>query len=170
MATFQASFTVTESIDGTYLTLTDTSNYGADSTHNKTNFTSRVINVIRGDNINNTTTYNFPYTNSNNTIQDTYQINKDSDYAYSITLVLTESIGTQDTANNPVLGTQFTNLGIIQLLSILFSTGLNDTTIRDSVLWGYSLIQSAIQRASVGDISGANDIIQIALSETKMFN
>jgi hypothetical protein len=169
MATFAASFTVSQSIDGKTLTITDTSNYGADSSHNKTNFLNRQLIVIRGDNVNASTTYPWPYTNTDNSIQDTMTIGVDGDYAYSMTLQLTYEDSSLITATNPVLTSQFVTLNKIAMLALVQPCDCNDSSLIEAIGRVAASVDASIQRASTGDISGAEQLIQFAYDETLIY-
>lgn len=168
MATFAASFTASQSIDGKILTVTDTSNYGVDPSHTKANFLSRQLIVTRGDDVNTQITYNFPFTGTPDTTQDTYSLPQISqDYAYSITLKLVYQDGiTNFTATNPVLATQFTNLNKLQMLNQIQPCDCNDSALIDSIDKVNIATQAATQRSSVGDIAGAQQLISYAYDTT----
>lgn len=168
MATFSASFTASQSIDGKTITITDTSNYGVDSTHTKANFQSRQLIVTRGDNVNSSVTYNFPYTGTPDSTQDTYSLPTiTQDYSYSIMLKLTYQDGvTTFTSTNPVLATQYTNLNKLQMLNQVQPCDCNDSALIDSIDKVNIALQSASQRSSVGDISGAQQLISYAYDTT----
>jgi hypothetical protein len=169
MADFAVSFTASQTIDGKTLTYTDTSNYGADGGHHKTDFSGRQLKVIRGDDTTNTTVYDWPYTNTDDSTQDTFSIDITQDYAYSVTLVLTETGGTIDQTNNPVLTSQFVELNKLKMLNRIQPCDCNDRTLLDYIDKVNIALISATQKASVGDISGSNQVLQYAYETTKLF-
>lgn len=169
MATFAASFTASQSIDGKTLTFTDTSNYGVDSTHNKTNFVARMLLVYRGDDPNTLITYNFPYTGTPNDVQDTYVLSVLQDYSYSVTLQLTYADLSLITATNPVVTTQFIQLNRLLMLNMVQPCDCNDFGLLDSISKVNIALMSAVQRASVGDIGGSYQLLSYAYETTQLF-
>jgi hypothetical protein len=86
MPTFSQTFIPITSDDTNDLVITDTSVYD-NVNFPKTLFTNRTIQVTKSDST--STTYNFPYTNSNNSLQDQYAIGGFFDKDYAITILVT---------------------------------------------------------------------------------
>lgn len=158
---FTASFAAAQTIDGATLIITDTSNYGFDATHNKSNFTSRTLTITRGDTLS-PITYSFPYTNTNNAIQDTYSIAITQDYAYSITLTLVDTLSTNYVSSAPVIATEFTQLKKRKILSMIQPGGCNTTKLCQTVQMIDAAISAASNRAAAGDTGGAQTIVNYA--------
>lgn len=169
MAVFAASFTASQSINGATLIFTDTSNYGVDSTHNKTNFIARALLVVRGDNTGLTTTYNFPFTGTPNSTQDTFALTVTADYSYSVTLQLTYSDSSLFTANNPVVTEQFIILNKLTMLNMVQPCDCNDYSLLDAIDKINIALQSAVQRSSVGDTAGSYQLLSYAFETTQLY-
>lgn len=163
---FQAAFTASQSIDGKTLTFTDTSVYGG--TDPKSSFTARVLIITRSDDVNTPTTYDFPYTGTPDNIQDTFSLSIGKDYAYSVTMKLTNLSG-DITINNPVLTTQFIELNKLLMLNKIKPCDDNSSNLLDAITKTEIALLSATQRASTGDIFGAGQLLSYAWETTKKF-
>jgi hypothetical protein len=153
---FAASFTVKQSADGATVTLTDSTNYGDGGSFHKADFVSRTLYRTRGDTLVEET-LTFPYTNTNDSIQDTYVWTIDQDYVYSIRMVLVDNGTVTYTYTSPVVTTEFTNKKLRQLLSTVSTCGCNDNcSITQRIQCG---LDAATARTCAGDISEAQQII-----------
>lgn len=150
---FAASFTVTQSSDGQTVTLTDTSNYGDGGFYNKTDFAMRTLFVTRGDNTNSTSEIDFPYTNTNNSIQDTYAWMVTQDWVYSINMVLTDTSDVDYSYTAQVIISEFTNKKLKEILAEFSTCGCSDScNLTQKIQCG---LDSATARACAADISQA---------------
>ncbi len=153
---FAASFTVSQSVDGATVTLTDTTNYGDGGNFNKVDFASRTLYITRGDDLIEVTTP-FPYTNTNNSIQDTTTWTIDQDYVYSIRMVLIDNSMVEYTFVSQVITTEFTNKKLRQILSAFSSCGCeSNCRLAEKMQCG---IDAATARTCAGDISQAQQIM-----------
>ena len=154
---FAANFKLTQSIDGGTLTLSDLTNYGDSGSFNKADMTSRVLYITRADNLIEQTV-NFPYTNTTNSIIDTYVFVQDQDYVYSIRLVLTDNVATEFEYDAQIITTEFTLVKLRQLLS---EEGCgcncnNNCTLVQQIQCG---LDAASARTCAADISGAQQVL-----------
>jgi hypothetical protein len=154
---FLVAFTVTQSIDGATVTISDTSNYGTGGSFNKADMVSRTLYITRGDTLL-TTTIDFPYTNTTNSIIDTYSFTEDQDYVYSIRMVLTDNVAVEYTATNQVITTEYT---LKKLRTILSEEGCgcncnNNCALVQQIQCG---LDAASARTCAADISGAQQIL-----------
>lgn len=166
---FAASFTASQSIDGKTLTFTDTSNYGDGGTNHKTDFSARRLKVIRGDDISKTTTYDFPFTGTPDGTHDTFSLAITQDYAYSVTMELVHTGGDIVSVNNPVLTTQFIELNKLTMLNQVQPCDCNKFSLLDGIDKIQIALLSAVQRASTGDISGSNQLVQYAFEYSENY-
>jgi hypothetical protein len=154
---FLPAFSVTQSIDGTTVTVSDLSNYGTGGAFNKADMVSRVLYITRGDALISTTN-NFPYTNTTNSIVDTFVFTQDQDYVYSIRMVLTDNVAVEYTATNQVITTEYT---LKKLRTILSEEGCgcncnNNCALVQQIQCG---LDAASARTCAADISGAQQIL-----------
>lgn len=153
---FAASFSVSQSSDGATITLTDLTNYGDGGSFNKVDFTSRTLYITRGDDLVENTVP-FPYTNTNNSIQDTSTWAIDQDYVYSIRMVLIDNSSVQFTYTAQVVTNEFTNKKLRDILSSFSTCGCSDNCrLAEKIQCG---LDAAAARTCAGDISGAQQII-----------
>lgn len=170
MAGFIVSFTAIVGISGSPITFTDMSNYGEGGSYNKSNFTNRQLLVTRGDNPNSIITYAFPYTNSNNTIQDTFTLPIIEDYAYSVTLEMYYTPESNEYSwNSPVITEQFIRLNLLAMMAMIKPCDCNDFALLDSIIKINAALTSAEQRASAGDIQGAQAQLYYGFDETQIY-
>lgn len=167
---FQVSFTASVDISGSPLTITDTTVYGTGGLYNKADMTNRQLLVTRGDNPNNTITYPWPFTNTNNNIQDTFPIAITQDYSYSITLEMYYTVGaTEYSWNSPVITEQFIRLNLLAMMAMIKPCDCNDFALLDSIIKINAALTSAEQRASAGDIQGGQAQLYYAFDETLIY-
>lgn len=153
---FVAAFTVKQSADGATVTLTDTTNYGDGGSFNKVDFTSRTLYITRGDDLIEITDP-FPYTNTNNSIQDTFAWTISQDYVYSIKMVLIDNTAVTYTFIAQVITTEFTNKKLRQILSEFSTCGCDDECrLAQKIQCG---IDAATARTCAGDIAQAQQIL-----------
>lgn len=153
---FVTSFSVSQSADGSTVTLTDLTNYGDGGSFNKVDFASRTLYITRGDDLIENT-LNFPYTNTNNSIQDTSVWTIDQDYVYSIRMVLVDNAAVTYTFTAQVIVTEFTNKKLREILSAFSTCGCDDNCrLAEKMQCG---IDAATARACAGDISQAQQIL-----------
>lgn len=160
---FAANFTVGQSNDGTILTFTDTSNYGATVTTNKSNFTSRTLYLTFANDLV-ATTVPFPYTNTNNGIQDiiTYTISQDVAFVAKLDLI-NPSAGGSDILfdESVVVTTEFVEKGIRELIATNDLCNCNSNRIYNDL----AIIEigkiSALNRGDRGDVLGAQKDISM---------
>lgn len=153
---FSVSFTVTQSADGTTVTLTDTTNYGDGGSFNKADFTSRTLYITRGDDLVENTVP-FAYTNTNNAIQDVHAWTIDQDYVYSIKMVLVHSSTVEYTYTAQVITTEYTNKKLRQILSAFSNCGCeSNCRLAEKMQCG---VDAATARTCAGDISQAQQIM-----------
>lgn len=154
---FAPSFTVSQSVGGSIVTITDTSNYGDGGNFNKSGMVSRTLYITPGDTLVQQT-INFPYTNTNNSIQDTYQFNVTQDYVYSITMTLIDNASIEYTVINQVIITEFTNKKLREILSEYSTCGCSSSCqSAEKIQCG---LDAATARACAADISGAQQILE----------
>jgi len=153
---FIADFTVTQSNDGSILTFTDVSNYVSPGT-GKADFTSRTLYLTFADG-NPAIAVPFPYTNTNNAIQDIVTYTIDRDRAFVAKLELTQvapdptSILFQEAA---ICTTEYVEKGLRKLLSNLDLCDCKaDRLFNDIALVEIGKI-AALNRADRGDIAQA---------------
>lgn len=166
---FIPSFTLSQSIDGKTLTITDTSNYGVDATHHKTNFLARQLVITSGDNPTTPVTYSFPYTGSGDNVQDTYTLTVSYDNAYTIVLNLTYQDNSILSATNNVITTQFIVLNKSSMLSMIKPCDCNDYSLMETIDTIDIAIEAANYRASNGDIASAYQLLSYAYEKTQFF-
>ena len=153
---FAVSFTVSQSADGGTVTLTDTTNYGDGGSFNKSDFISRTLLVTRGDDLVQNTVP-FPYTNTNNSIQDQSVWTITEDYVYSIKMVLVHSSSVEYTYSVQVITTEFTNKKLREILSAYSTCGCSDNCrLAEKIQCG---VDAATARTCAGDINGAQKIM-----------
>jgi hypothetical protein len=153
---FVVAFSVKQSADGTTVTLTDTTNYGDGGSFNKTDFTSRTLYITRGDTLIEEIIL-FPYTNTNNAIQDEYAWTIDQDYVYSIKMVLVDNMSVTYTFSSQVITSEFTNKKLREILSAYSTCGCDDNCkLAEKMQCG---IDAATARTCAGDISQAQQIM-----------
>lgn len=170
MSAFIVSFTATVNTSGSPITFTDTSNYGVGGSYNKINFTNRQLLVTRGDNPNNTVTYAFPYTNSNNATQDTFTLDITQDYSYSVTLEMYYTPESNEYSwNSPVITEQFIRLALLAMMAMIKPCDCNDFGLLDSIIKINAALTSAEQRTSAGDIQGGQAQLYYAYDETLLY-
>lgn len=153
---FLTSFTVSQSVEGSTIVLTDTSNYGADGAFHKTDFTSRTLYITRGDDLVENTVP-FPYTNTIDSTQDTHAWTVDRDYVYSIRMVLIDTALVQYEFIAQVIVTEFTLKKLREILSSYTTCGCDDNCqLAQKIQCG---IDAATARTCAADISQAQQIL-----------
>jgi hypothetical protein len=156
---FSASFTVTQSVDGGTITLTDTTNYGDSGAFHKTDMVSRVFYITKGSDLIEQTVP-FPYTNTNDSLQDQYQFEQDRDYAYSIRMVLTDNVAVTYTYVATVITQEFHNQQLREILGDVTGCGCSgDCKLAQKT---QCLLDAATARACAADISGAQRLLEYA--------
>lgn len=154
---FVVAFTVKQSADGATVTLTDVTNYGDGGSFNKVDFTSRTLYITRGDTLVEET-INFPYTNTNNAIQDEYAWAVDQDYVYSIKMTLVDTNLIEYTYIAQAITTEFTNKKLREILASYSTCGCSDDCrLALKIQCG---LDAATARTCAGDISGAQQIME----------
>src|SRR6187402_1301432 len=113
---FLVSFSISQSTDGSVITLSDLSNYGDSGSFNKVDMVSRTLYIVRGDTLTETT-IDFPYTNTINATIDTYLFSQDQDYVYSIRMTLVDTNAIEYTYTAQILTSEYTNKKIKELLA-----------------------------------------------------
>jgi hypothetical protein len=154
---FVVLFTISQSIDGGTIVLSDTSNYGDAGFYHKTDMVSRVLYITRGDDLVENTV-NFPYTNTVDATIDTYTFSQDVDYVYSIKMILTDTNAITYTYTLQVITTEYTNKKIKQLLSE-DGCGCDCNNNCSLVMKIECGLEAAASRTCAADISGAQQIL-----------
>lgn len=163
MATFQVSFTAAETSDGLSIIITDTTNYGVTpGVNDKADFKDRTLTVIRSDNTGNSTLYDFPFTNTDNAIQDTFTFPITYDYCYTFTLTLIPITGAPVGATNPVISTTLLQLNLTAILLKIGAWPGDPDVLTLDCFRVYAKLMAAVQRASTGDIAGAGSLLGAA--------
>lgn len=156
---FVTKFTVSQSVDGEVVTITDVTNYGDGGNFNKVDMTSRTLYITRGDNLIEQT-IDFPFTNTDNNIQDQYQFSQDHDYTYSITMTLVDNVAVEYSYTTTVITTEFHNQQLREILGDVDSCGCKgDCRLAQKI---QCLIDAATARACAADIAGAQRLLEKA--------
>jgi hypothetical protein len=156
---FIVKFTVTQSVDGEIVTLTDNTNYGDGGNFHKTDFVSRTLYITRGDNLIEQT-IDFPYTNTVDGTQDTYLFTQEKDYAYSIRMVLIDNLAVEYTYVATVITTEYINQKLREILGDIASCGCHgDCKLAQKI---QCAIDAATARACAADIAGAQRLLEYA--------
>lgn len=154
---FSAKFSVTQSVDGSVLTLSDLSNYGDAGSFNKVDMATRELSITRGDTLQESIV-NFPYTNTVNSTIDTYLFSQDVDYVYSIIITLTDTNAIEYVYTAQVLTSEYTNKKIKELLSEA-GCGCDCNNNCSLVMKIECGLEAAAARTCAADISGAQQIL-----------
>jgi len=170
---FIAEFTVGQSNDGTILTFTDISNYGATPTTNKSNFTGRSLTLTFALSPTVPVVINWPYTNTNNTLQDqiTYTISKDVSFVARLDLTNPSVVPSGSDVlflEAPMCTTEFTEMYKRKLLADTNSCRCNKNRLASDICIIEVGIISALNRAARGDIYGAQKDISFSQDKAKL--
>lgn len=156
---FVTKFTVGQSVDGEVITITDISNYGDGGSYNKVDMTSRTLYITRGDDLQEQV-IPFPFTNTDNSIQDQYQFEQSKDYVYSIRMVLVDNMSIEYTYVITVITTEYHNQMLREALSSSGSCGCGDDCRLAQKI--QCAIDAATARACAADIAGAQRLLEYA--------
>jgi hypothetical protein len=156
---FLAKFSVSQSVNGSVITIVDLTNYGDGGAFHKTDFVSRTLYITRGDTLEEDE-IDFPYTNMNDNLQDQYQFSQDQDYVYSIKMILVDNAAVEYTYVTTVITTEFTNQKIREILGDIANCGCNgDCKLAQKM---QCTIDAATARACAADIAGAQRLLEYA--------
>lgn len=156
---FVVKFTVSQSVDGEVITVTDTSNYGDGGAFNKVDMVSRTLYITKGSDLIEQV-IDFPYTNTDNSIQDQYQFEQDQDYVYSIKMTLVDNVAVEYTYVTTVITTEFHNQQLREILGDVDTCGCKgDCRLAQKI---QCLIDAATARACAADIAGAQRLLEKA--------
>jgi hypothetical protein len=153
---FTVSFSISQSVDGKTVTLTDITNYGDAGVFNKVDFTSRTLFITPGTTLVEASV-SFPFTNTNNATQDTYSFVIDQDMVYSIRMVLVDKFSVQYSFTASVILTEYTNQKLRAILSSYSTCGCSDNCqLSQKIQCG---VDAATARTCAGDIQQAQQIM-----------
>lgn len=153
---FAVAFTVSQSVDGSIVTITDTTNYGDGGSFNKVDFASRNLYVTPGTTLVESTVP-FPFTNTNNALQDQITWDVTQDMVYSIRMVLVDTSEVEYTYTVSAILTEYTNTALREILSADAACSCsNNCQVSQKIQCG---IDAATARTCAGDISQAQQIL-----------
>lgn len=156
---FVVKFTVTQSVDGDVISVTDITNYGDGGSFNKVDMSSRTLYITRGDSLQEQV-IPFPFTNTTNSIQDVYQFSQDKDYAYSIKMILVDNNAIEYEYVLTVITTEYHNQQLRELLSDVDGCGCHsDCRLIQKI---QCALDAATARACAADIAGAQRLLDYA--------
>lgn len=153
------------------LTVRDTSNYGANSNANKSNFLSRKIHLVRA-NSPQVEVIDFPFLDPQNSIEETIDIDMKSDQAISIRLEVTPVIPGLEPDDVYFLESTAAMTGFIDSYRLRSLSKL-DPSRRDyeKVSREYSVVssfrRSALIRAAQGDIKKSQRLLDFCTNKAK---
>jgi len=173
MADFIADFIITQSTsDCTQITITDESNYGANTNTNKDDFTDRFLTLTLADTLT-PVVIPFPFLNIVDAVQDTIVFEIEKDSAFSLRLDVEQASPLPDDIlfrESVVATTQFIENCKIATLNTLDLTNKKD---KQKVLDLASVIigeTAALVRASRGDIVKAQEILDFTYNNCVCLN
>ena len=156
---FVTKFAVTQSVDGSTITITDQTNYGDSDSFHKTDMNSRTLYITRGDTLEETT-IPFPFTNTVDSTQDVYEFTQSQDYVYSIRMVLINNVLTEFSYTTTVITTEFHNQQLREILSDVGGCGCTgDCRLAQKIQCD---LDAATARACAADLSGAQRLLEHA--------